>query len=104
MQKIIALSGRQPDLLFRLADLWLEESRARSELLFDLSDFTRAAAEYRLVVERDVECGKSGQCAPGRFMEAAALGEINAREAIIAASLPHQGALNGGEVIIAYAE
>lgn len=72
-----------------------------AELLYDLSDFTRAAAEYRLVVERDVECRRGGQCAPGRFMEAAALGEINAREAIVAASLPHQGALKPDSVFIA---
>lgn len=72
-----------------------------AELLYDLSDFTRAAAEYRLVVERDVECRRSAQCAPGKFMEAAALGEINAREAIVAASVPHQGALKPDSVFIA---
>ena len=71
-----------------------------AELLYDLSDFTRAAAEYRIVVERDVECAKSGKCAPGRFMEAAALGEINAREAIIAASLPHQGAIDPEDAMV----
>jgi cellulose synthase operon protein C len=80
--------------------LFPRESRAydlrffHAELLFDSSDFTRAAAEYRLVVDRDVECATSGHCAAGRFMEAAALGEINAREALIAASMPHQGAID----------
>lgn len=48
-----------------------------AELLYAAGDFVRAAQQYRLVVQHDVEHG------PGRFMEAAAWGEIKAREALV---------------------
>lgn len=53
-----------------------------AELLFETNDFARAAAQYRAVVERDAACKTSGGCRPGKFFEAAAFGEIKAREAL----------------------
>ena len=66
-----------------------------AELLYEVKDFAGAAAEYRLVMERDVACRTTQGCTTGRFMEAAAWGEIKARDAIIAAALPHQGQAPG---------
>jgi hypothetical protein len=50
-----------------------------AELLYAAGDFVRAAEQYRAVVQHDVAHG------PGRFMEAAAWGEIKAREALVQA-------------------
>lgn len=48
-----------------------------AELLYAAGDFVRAAEQYRLVVQHDVEHRS------GKFMEAAAWGEIKAREALV---------------------
>ena len=52
------------------------------ELLFETAEFARAATQYRAVVDRDVGCRESRACEPGRFLEAAAFGEVKAREAL----------------------
>lgn len=52
------------------------------ELLFETAEFARAATQYRAVVDRDVACRGSRACQPGRFLEAAAFGEVKAREAL----------------------
>ncbi|MFO0598485.1 MAG: tetratricopeptide repeat protein [Myxococcaceae bacterium] len=66
--------------------LWPQTARAYelrfflAELLFAEQEFQQAAASYRQVVDHDIACRQSGRCAAGRFFEAAALSEIQARE------------------------
>ncbi len=63
----------------------------RAELLYAAGDFALAAEGYRSVVDRDVACKTNGGCEAGRFLEAAAWGEIKARDALELASIPQQG-------------
>lgn len=49
-----------------------------AELLYAMQDNVRAAAMYRTVIDRDVECLTTQRCSVGRFMGAAAWGERQA--------------------------
>ena len=77
--------------LFSAAPRAYELRFFHAELLFEVGDFSRAATAYRSVVDRDIECRNTQQCEAGKFLEPAAWGEIQAREAL--AMAPHQGGL-----------
>lgn len=72
-----------------------------AELLFEAGEFARAATAYRTVVDRDIACREGKQCAPGKFLEPAAWGEIQARDAIARAEVPHQGCAPASRPLLA---